>query len=106
MLSTAYMYHHNADIPGVKQDGYSALELASADKTKAAITILTVPGAKEQRIHIIPRGVDASGIYRVTLDNTDESMIITGRELLVSGINTRILGVMTSELILIEAVEE
>lgn len=105
MLPTAHMYHHNEDIPCVKKDGYSALELASADRGKAAITVLTVPGAKEQRINIIPRGVDASGTYRVTLDNTGDTMLVSGRELVMNGISTRILGAMTSELILIQAVD-
>lgn len=105
MLPTSRMYHHNEDIPGVRKDGYSVLELASADRKKAAITVLTVPGAKEQSTCVIPRGLDASGTYRVTLDNTGETMQVTGRELVMNGVSTRIMGVMTSELILIEAVE-
>ena len=105
MLPASRMYHHNEDIPGVRKDGYSALELASADRTKAAITVLTVPGSREQRVNIIPRGIDASNTYRVTLDNTGETMQVTGRDLLMNGVSTRILGTMTSELILIEAVE-
>lgn len=105
MLPTSRMYHHNEDIPGVRRDGYSALELASADKTKAAITVFTVPGSKAERVNIVSRGLDLSHTYRVTLDNTGETMIVTGRELLMNGVTTRIMGVMTSELILIEAVE-
>ncbi len=105
MLPTSRMYHHNEDIPGVRKDGYSALELASADRTRAAITVLTVPGAKIQSVNIIPRGIDASNTYRVTLDNTGETMVVTGRDLLMNGVSTHMLGIMTSELILIEAVE-
>lgn len=105
MIPTSHMYHHNEDIPGVRKDGYSALELASADKTKAAITVFTVPGSKVQRVNIIPRGLDLSNTYRVTLDNTGETMTVTGRDLLMNGVSTRTMGIMTSELILIEAVE-
>jgi len=105
MIPTSRMYHHNEDISGVRKDGYSALELASADKTKAAITVFTVPGSKVQCVNIIPRGLDLSHTYRVTLDNTGETMTATGRDLLMNGVSTRIMGVMTSELILVEAVE-
>jgi len=105
MLPTSRMYHHNEDIPSVRKCGYSALELASADRTKAAIAVFTVPGKKDQRVNIVPRGVDLSHNYRVTLDNTGETMTMTGRDLLMNGITTRIMGVMTSELILIEVVE-
>jgi hypothetical protein len=41
----------------------------------------------------------------VTLDNTGETMTVTGRDLLMNGVSTRTMGIMTSELILIKAVE-
>ena len=104
-LPDSRMYHHNEDIRGAQKDGFSALELASLDGSRSAVSVFAVPGAREASVNIIPRGVSASACYRVTLDNSGDTFLVSGYDLLTKGVSTRIMGPMTSELILLAAAE-
>jgi len=102
-LPTARMYHHNGIIPVAEKEGHCALELTAADKTRAALAIFRLPEAPIGPITILPRGLDAEKTYCVTFDNTGSRITLTGYELMSHGI-TVTLAVMTSELVLFEAV--
>jgi len=102
-LPTAHMYHHNEAIPDAQKDGWLAMELSAADKTKEAVTIF----ALSKPVPVIPirfRGVDAGKTYRVTFDNTGTSVLYTGYELKTTGLTFR-LAPLTSELLLLEEVQ-
>ncbi len=103
-LPASRMYHHNPDVSDARKKGYLGLELVSADRTKAAIGIFTLPKADITSVTIIPRGLDVSMKYSVTFDNTGDKVLVSGWDLVTHGIKTRSLSTMTSELILIEAV--
>ena len=105
-LPTARMYHHNPDVNEAREKGYIGLELVSADKTKAAIGVFSLPQANTVSISIIPRGLDASKNHYVTLDNSGAKVLVSGWELVTQGMKTTPLSAMTSELILFEAVTE
>ncbi|MBQ7923484.1 MAG: alpha-galactosidase [Clostridia bacterium] len=103
-LPDSHMYHHNESIPTAEKEGFCALELVAADKTKAAMTIFSLPGAESRCINVVPKGLDTGKTYRVTFDNTGAVTAMTGYELLTNGIRT-VLAAMTSELVLFEEVK-
>lgn len=105
-LPASRMYHHNPDVSEARKKGHLGLELVSADRMKAAIGIFALPGANTASVTIIPRGLDASKNYSVTFDNTGDKVLVSGRELITQGIKTMPLTAMTSELVLLEAVNE
>jgi len=103
-LPTSRMYHHHPDVFGAREEGYIALELVAEDRTKAAIGIFSLPKAGIKQVTVVPRGLDSSRNYHVTFDNTGDKMLVSGRELVTNGLKTRHISVMTSELVLLEAV--
>jgi len=100
-LPTARMYHHNPAVSTAEKEGYCAMELVSADKTKAAMTIFRFAGDTDAPITLFPRGLDAGKMYRVTFDNSGSRMTKTGYDLRINGI-TVTLSPLTSELLLFE----
>ncbi|MBR6766823.1 MAG: alpha-galactosidase [Clostridia bacterium] len=106
MLPKASMYHYNAEVAKARKEGYQALQLVSEDKMKSALTVFRLPGASTAPVKIVPQGLSLDKKYKVTLDNTGSSAIVTGWELSTCGITTMPLSAMTSELILIEAIDE
>ena len=104
-LPTARMYHHIDDISGAREKGWTALELTAADRSRAAISVFTLPMSKEQRITVIPRGLDLSRRYRITLDNSGATFTADGAALASNGITLLPLTAMRSELILLETID-
>lgn len=100
-LPDSLIYHHTLDSSGFRCGKASVLELASQERDRAAITILTAPNSASDTITVIPRGLAASGEYRITFDNSGDELCLTAAELL-RGIPVRIPSSLSSELLLIE----
>lgn len=100
-LAEAKVYHHTPDLTDAD---FSVLEIASADKNKGAITVITLCSAKEKTVTVKPKGVDTSKQYKVTLDNDGESFISSGKELKSNGIVVEIEASLSSELVMYETV--
>lgn len=95
-LAESKIYHHT---PDVKNDEFSVLEISSEDKTRGALTVFALSNAKG-KINVCAKGADQSKDYRITLDNSGESFVVSGRELKQKGITVDIPSSMASELIL------
>ncbi|MBE6568669.1 MAG: hypothetical protein E7658_00455 [Ruminococcaceae bacterium] len=76
---TAKMYHHNADGASARRDGFCAMELTAADRTRAAMAVFCLPGHDTSPITVYPKGPDAGRTYRITFDNSGTSAIVSGR---------------------------
>lgn len=100
ILPTCKVYHHTPDVAASLDKGLSILEIAAPDKSRGAMTVLTLTGAKAEALSVIPRGVDASKRYRVTLDNRGESYVTDGHTLLSVGIPISLPASLSSELVL------
>lgn len=100
-LAESKIYHH---IPDVKNNGFSVLEISSADKTRGAITVFSL-SQTNGRCMICVKGADQSKNYRITLDNSGESFVVSGREIKQNGIVVDIPSSMSSELVLYKATE-
>ena len=103
-LPNAKIYHHTPEISASESE-FCILEVASPDCKKGAIAAFTLPEAAKSFIKIIPKGINASLNYKITLDNSGAVYNIKGYELLNGGIPVSITSAMSSELILFEATE-
>ena len=99
-LAECKTYHHTPDLT---DSDISTLEISAPDKTKGALTVITLCNCKENNIVVKPKGIDASKNYRVTLDNDGETFEISGRQLKTHGIPVEISASLSSELILYAA---
>lgn len=101
-LNNSNIYHHTEDLTN---ENCSILEIAAPDKSKGAVTVITLcnSGASETVVKL--KGVDYSKNYKVTLDNERESFILSGRELKTNGIIIEIPSSLSSQLILYEVTE-
>ena len=105
MLPTCKMFHHApvSSEGGVMSSGWFAMEFAAPDRAKAWATIVRI-GSSNSPIYVFkPRGLDRGKTYRVTFDSTGETVTMTGMELVRGGVPVRLESVMSSELLLLEA---
>ena len=105
MLPTAKIYHHTPDHNIVRDEGFCAYEIAAPDGSKGAIAVYTLTSAGQTSRNIWPKGVNAGKTYKVTLDNSRTSFVVSGYELLNNGVRIHIPASMASELVLFEVVE-
>lgn len=104
-LPECLTWHLTPEIPETIQNGFSALEVSSPDKTRAALAAFTLTDPKHSEFIVYPKGLSASKTYKVTFDNTGDSCRMTGAALIRSGLRLVIPGALQSELVLFEAVE-
>ena len=101
-IPTCRIYHHTPEVYRSLESGYSATELVSEDKTKAVIHVCTLTNPQQRNYTVLPRGLDRSKTYKVTLDNTGESFEVSGFALMNDGLRLRIPSALMSELVLFE----
>ncbi|MCY3899417.1 MAG: alpha-galactosidase [Caldilineaceae bacterium] len=103
--ATSRIYHHTPVVKGFEPRGWGVLELASRDRTRAIAGLFRLgdPAAPEYLLRL--RGIDPGRRYRVTFDNRSESCEVDGIALTRTGITSRLETALTSELLLVEAVE-
>ena len=104
MLPTAKIYHHTPDNSVIRDDGFCAYEIAALDGSRGAMAVYTLTSAGQTSRNILPKGINAGKTYKVTLDNSRASFVVSGYELLNNGIRIHIPASMASELVLFEAV--
>lgn len=99
-LPDSKVYHHTPDTAENIRNGYSCIEIASADKSKGAVAAFTLANAKTDTFTVFPKGIDAGKTYIVTLDNSGEEFEANGRQIMTHGIKIHIPCSLSSELIL------
>ncbi len=105
ILPSCRVYHHTPEAKQTLIDGFTVLEIASPDRRRGAMTILSMPGCKKSGTTVTLRGADSAARYRVTLDNLRTAFEIEGRELCMNGLRIDIPTSMASELVLYEAID-
>ncbi|MCY4082632.1 MAG: alpha-galactosidase [Caldilineaceae bacterium] len=103
--ATSRIYHHTPVVKGFEPRGWGVLELASRDRTRAIAGLFRLgdPAAPEYLLRF--RGIDPGRRYRVTFDNRSESCEVDGIALTRTGITSRLETALTSELLLVDAVD-
>ena len=81
--------------------GNTILEYATPDKSISMLAIFTTSPSEASEFTIIPRGISREKSYYVRFDNSGETVMISGNELIQNGISFSIGSSMSSELIVI-----
>ncbi len=98
ILSTCKTYHHTPDLTDKE---YSILEISAQDSTRGAITVIGLCNKQKGAITVVPKGIDVSARYKITLDNSGYCYEATGAQLVNDGITVNI-NALSSELVLYE----
>lgn len=81
------------------------LELASQDRTRAIAGLFRLSDTTESEYTVQLRGIDASLRYEVTFDNIGEACLLDGYTLTKVGVTIRLKTALTSELLVVSAVD-
>ena len=95
-------YHHTPETAGTLKNGYSVLEISSADGTKGAIAAFTMSASVSDKLNIVPKGINEGLTYKITLDNSGATFVASGYEIMSKGIDVYIPSSLSSELVLYE----
>lgn len=99
------IYHHTPVVKGLNPSGWSVLELGSQDRTTAVAGLFRLSDPPESDYLLRFRGLDISKRYRVTFDNANETCELSGYTLIKEGVPIRLESALTSELILVQAMD-
>jgi len=106
MQRTSRIYHHTPELPGFDPHGWAVLELASADRQRAIAGLFRLSDPAEPAYRLCFRGLDLSRRYAVTWDNSGDRCILDGYTLTKEGVPVRLEAALTSELLIVEAIED
>lgn len=101
-LPESKVYHHTPETAKTLENGYSVLEISSADGKKGAIAAFAMSASKTDRLNIVPKGINQGMTYKITLDNSGVSFAVSGYEIISRGIDVYIPSPLSSELVLYE----
>ncbi len=101
-LPESLIYHHTSDTNKAVQKGFMSLEVTAADKSRGAATVYTLTMSENEDVVIKLKGVDRSENYKITLDNSRETFILSGADLASEGIRLNLSSPLLSELVLYE----
>ena len=102
MFDHSCIYHHTPVLDR-EPHGFGVLELATEEGDRSMIGVFQLSDPQQPVTTVYPRGIKASGSYKVTFDNTGAASTVSGYDLVHNGIRVELEGALTSELILIEA---
>lgn len=105
-LSTCRLYHHTPEIKSREPQGWCVLEQVAEDQSRAMVGLFRLAGQADDTYTLQLRGVDAGRRYKLTFDNTGQTTVMSGVELLYKGLTVRLARSLTSELILLESTNE
>lgn len=105
MLPESLYFHHTPTMADIEAAGFATLELATPDRSQAAIAVFSAPNGGGETF-VRPRGLDMGKTYRVWLDNSRTQCVMTGAALINEGVRVRIDHALASELLLFSATGE
>jgi alpha-galactosidase len=105
MLPDCRVYHHTGMLPLFAVTPWCVLEYAAKDQSRGVIGLFRTGDVGDSTYVVHPRGLDRGRTYRVTSDNSGEEMCISGYTLAQDGLRVYLPTTLTSELLLIEAVD-
>ena len=104
-LANSRIYHHTPVVSGFDPHGWGVLELASEDRKRDICGLFQLSAPTQPEYDLRLRGLDTSRRYRITLDNSGQTSVGDGFSLATRGITVRLEDALTSELLILEAVE-
>jgi alpha-galactosidase len=103
-LHEPMVYHHTPVLPLCELPPWCVLEYVSQDRSHAMAGIFRLTGPDQGHYYFRPRGLAIGSRYRVSFDNSGESVELSGLELRRDGLDIRLESPLTSELLLFEKV--
>ena len=104
ILRDSLVYHHTPLTQFLNQTPWVVLEYASPDRSRAVVTLFRTSNFEDPVYRFVPRGLDASGTYKVTFQNRSETVELPGIQLMQDGIPVRLETAGTSEMLLFKNV--
>lgn len=103
ILPDARVYHHTPVLRHMRPNPWCVLEYAAPDGSREVAGIFRLTGPGDGSYRYRPRGLRPGARYRVTFDNTGDTVELSGLELRRDGLEIRLESPLTSELLMIEA---
>jgi alpha-galactosidase len=103
ILRDSVVYHHTPQTPYVSESPWVVLEYGSPDKKRSVATLFRTSNHDDPIYHFVPRGLDASLVYKITFENRAETFESSGIQLMMQGIPVRLETAGTSEMLLFES---
>lgn len=103
ILRDSVVYHHTPLTPYFSESPWLVLEYASPDKKRDVATLFRTSNLEDPVYQFVPRGLDASLAYKVTLEDRAETVELSGTQLMTDGIPVRLETTGTSEMLLFES---
>src|ERR1700691_1804651 len=103
ILRDSVVYHHTPQTPYFSESPWLVLEYASPDKKRAVATLFRTSNFEDPIYRFVPRGLDASASYKVTFENQNEAIEMSGIHLTQDGISVRLETAGTSQMLLFES---
>ena len=104
MKQPALVYHHTPGIGVTRPAPWCVLEYASPDRRRGYAGVFLLGGDRANEYLFRPRGLDQAREYEVRLDNEQQVVRMTGKELARDGLLVRLDPALTSELLLFSTV--
>ena len=104
ILRDSVVYHHTPLTQYPVQTPWVVLEYASPDKSRAVATLFRTSSFEDPVYRFVPRGLDASGHYKVTFQSRGETAEMSGIQLMQEGIPVKLETAGTSEMLIFESV--
>jgi len=102
---TSRIYHHTPVVKGFEPRGWGVLELAARDRTCTVTGLFRLSDPAEAAYLLRLRGIDPARRYQVIFDNSSERCELDGFTLTRTGIPVHLDAALTSELLIVEAVD-
>lgn len=106
IFATCKVYNHApiTAYDGVDSDGWLVIEFGAENREKGWATFIRLGESDSDIFLFKPKGLNPGKSYRVTFDNMDETATIDGVRLMQEGLPIRLESIMSSELLLFEAI--
>jgi Glycosyl hydrolase family 36 C-terminal domain len=102
LMIDGHVFHHTPFIKHTQLTTWCVLEYASVDGARAVAGVFRTGDVGERVYHLVPRGLDASHTYRVTLDSRAQTLRLSGTDLILHGLDLRLELPQSSELVLFQ----
>ena len=104
IVRDSVVYHHTPLTEYLEQSPWVVLEYGSPDRSRGVAALFRTSGFEDPVYHFMPRGLDASGRYKVTFQSRGETVEMSGIQLMQQGIPVRLETAGTSEILIFESV--
>ena len=96
------VYHHTPFVKHTELSPWCVMEYATHDGARAVVGVFRTGDVGDTIYRLVPRGLNASRTYRVTLDSRAQTMQLSGAELMLHGLDLRLEMPQSSEMVLFE----